>query len=84
MSGLELARQRHNEIRTALRFFINSWHKHRQALSVAEPQGVLGELIRFRAFQASLQANYTPPEVQAMPDKPAAAKGRRQPQRQRK
>lgn len=62
-SALDLAKQRHNEIRTALRFFLNSWHKHRQNTSIAEPRAVLDEFLRFKAFTSSLQQHYSPLEA---------------------
>ncbi len=87
MTGTDAALRRHNEIRTALRFFLQSWYKHRQNTSVAEPRAVLSEFLRFKAYTASLQTLNTIPgapgskiPVQTLDTasaKPADSRGRR-------
>lgn len=49
------ALKRHREIRTALKFFLDSWYKHRQAGTVPHKQQVLFDFTRFRSLEAVLQ-----------------------------
>ena len=56
MSGREAQLlKRHAEIRSALRFFLNSWYKHKQAGTVPDKQRVLFDYIRFRSLDVVLK-----------------------------
>ncbi len=43
--------RRHAEIRTALKFFLDSWYKHKQVGSVPSPSQVLSDYIRYRSLE---------------------------------
>ncbi|MEW5303717.1 MAG: hypothetical protein WDW36_006381 [Sanguina aurantia] len=60
MSGKEGILQRHTEIRTALRFFLHSWYKHRQIGAVPYPQQVLAEFIKYKGLGTVIQKLQTP------------------------
>lgn len=47
--------RRHNEIRSALAFFLQQWGKHKQASTVADPQAVLRDFVRFRSLESVIE-----------------------------
>ena len=53
-SPSELLR-RHNEIRSALGFFLQQWYKHKQASTVADPRQALRDFVRFRSLESVIE-----------------------------
>ena len=47
--------KRHKEVCTALRFFLDTWYKHKQAGTVADSRQVLNDYIRFKGLGPVLQ-----------------------------
>lgn len=43
---------RHSEIRSALRFFLSSWYKHKQLGSLPSKDQVAADFVRFRSLEA--------------------------------
>lgn len=52
---------RHEEIRLALRFFLQALHKHKQAGSVPDKQRVLYDFVRYKGLRPVVERLSTPP-----------------------
>ncbi len=60
----EAVLKRHKEIRAALRFFLDSWYKHKRVGAAPSPERVLHDLMRFRSLDAALETlKTTAPQV---------------------
>ena len=56
--------KRHNEIRQALSFFLQSWYKHKQIGAVPEPSRVMFDYVKFRSYKDVIAKLSTPePQV---------------------
>lgn len=51
---------RHEEIRLALRFFLQALHKHKQAGSVPDKQRVLYDFVRYKGLRPVVERLSTP------------------------
>lgn len=63
---------RHEEIRLALRFFLQALHKHRAAGSVPDKARVLYDFVRYKGLRPVVERLSAPP-----PLTPANSKGQR-------
>lgn len=55
---------RHHEIRAALRFFLDSWYKHKQAGSLPNQGQVIFDYVKFKSLGTVAQELQTrPPQV---------------------
>lgn len=52
---------RHEEIRLALRFFLQALHKHKQAGSAPDKQRVLYDFVRYKGLRPAVERLATPP-----------------------
>jgi len=57
------ALRRHREIQTALKFFLDSWYKHKQAGTTPHKQQVLFDFIRFRSLEVLQSLRTKAPQV---------------------
>ena len=69
MSGRQGIVNRHEEIRLALRFFLQSLHKHRLAGTVPDKQRVLFDFARYKGLQPVIEGLATKPH-QVKPPSP--------------
>lgn len=51
--------KRHQEIRSALSFFLQSWYKHKQVGSVPDPSKVMFDYIKFKSYKSVLNGLHT-------------------------
>jgi hypothetical protein len=47
--------KRHNEIRSALNFFLSQWYKHKQASTSVDSTQVLKDYISYRSLESVIQ-----------------------------
>lgn len=51
---------RHNEIQTALKFFLQSWYKHKQCGTVPDPNQVVFDFARYKSLGPVIKHLQTP------------------------
>lgn len=76
MMASSSALTRHNEIRKALRFFLNAWYKHKQHGSYPEPRQVMIDFARYAAL-SPVVSHLAPPAPTVQPDAPDKQPSRR-------